>query len=66
MYKTSIHEVREGLHRGISTAKAHLETIKKGFIEELGDAGLTSAGKTLKAYECHSNILPHLIIANIL
>ena len=51
MHQTPIHEVREGLHRGISTAKAHLETIKKGFLEELGDAGLTSAGKTLKAYE---------------
>ena len=51
MHQTPIHEVREGLHRGISTAKAHLETIKKGFLEELGDAGLTSTGKTLKAYE---------------
>jgi len=51
MHQTPIHEVREGLLRGISTAKAHLETIKKGFLEDLGDAGLTSAGKTLKAYE---------------
>jgi uncharacterized protein (TIGR02391 family) len=51
MHQTPIHEVREGLRRGISTAKAHLETIKKGFLEELGDAGLTSFGKTLKAYE---------------
>ena len=51
MHQTPIHEVREGLRRGIATAKAHLETIKKGFLEELGDAGLTSAGKTLKAYE---------------
>lgn len=51
MHQTPIREVREGLYRGISTAKAHLETIKKGFLEELGDAGLTSAGKTLKAYE---------------
>ncbi len=24
MHQTPIHEVREGLHRGISTAKAHL------------------------------------------
>ncbi len=59
MHQTPIHEVREGLQRGISTAKAHLETIKKGFLEELGDAGLTSAGKTLKAYEgleLHSEI----------
>ena len=51
MHQTPTHEVRDGLQRGISTAKAHLETIKKGFLEELGDAGLTSAGKTLKAYE---------------
>lgn len=51
MHQTPIHEVREGLRRGISTTKAHLETIKKGFLEELGDAGLTSSGKTLKAYE---------------
>lgn len=51
MHQTPIHEVHEGLRRGIATAKAHLEAIKKGFLEELGDAGLTSAGKTLKAYE---------------
>jgi len=51
MHQTPIHEVREGLRRGISTAKAHLETIKKEFLEELGDVGLTSSGKTLKAYE---------------
>jgi len=49
--QTSIYEIREGLKQGIATAKAHLETIKKGFLEELGDAGLTSSGKTLKAYE---------------
>lgn len=51
IYRTPIHEVHEGLRRGIATAKAHLETIKKSFVEELGDAGLTSSGKTLKAYE---------------
>lgn len=51
MHRTPIHEVHEGLRRGIATAKAHLEAIKKGFLEELGDAGLTSSGKTLKAYE---------------
>lgn len=50
-YETPIHEVREGLSQGISTAKVHLETIKNGFLEELEDAGLTSSGKTLKAYE---------------
>lgn len=51
MHRTPIHEVHEGLRRGIATAKANLEAIKKGFLEELGDAGLTSSGKTLKAYE---------------
>jgi uncharacterized protein (TIGR02391 family) len=51
MHRTPIEEVREGLKSGIATAKAHLESIKKLFLEELGDAGLTSSGKTLKAYE---------------
>lgn len=51
MYKTPINEVREGLRSGIATSKAHLEAIRKGFIEELQDAGRTSTGKTLKAYE---------------
>jgi len=51
MHRTPINEIHEGLRRGISTAKAHLESIKKLFLEELGDAGLTSSGKTLKAYE---------------
>jgi len=48
---TPIHEVRGGLRRGVATAKANLEAIKVGFLEELGDAGRTAAGKTLKAYE---------------
>lgn len=51
MYRTPIDEVREGLRSGMATSKANLEAIKKGFIEELQDAGLTSTGKTLKAYE---------------
>ncbi len=51
MDETPIYEVREGLRRGIATAKAHLEAIKAGFLEDLEDAGLTSTGKTLKAYE---------------
>lgn len=50
-YRTPIDEVHDGLRRGITTASELLETIKKGFLEELGDAGLTSVGKTLKAYE---------------
>lgn len=51
MYQTPIDEVREGLKRGIATAIANLEAIKKGFLEELKDAGMTAAGRTLKAYE---------------
>jgi uncharacterized protein (TIGR02391 family) len=51
LYEVPIGEVRKGLQRGVATAKAHLEAIKAGFLEELGDAGLTSTGKTLKAYE---------------
>jgi len=48
---TPITEIRNGLRQGIATAKAHLETIKAGFREELGDAGHTGTAKTLKAYE---------------
>jgi uncharacterized protein (TIGR02391 family) len=51
MHATPIREVREGLRQGIATAKAHLGSIKRLFLEELGDAGQTSVGKTLKAYE---------------
>lgn len=46
-----IEEVREGLRRGVATSRAQLEAIRGGFLEELGDAGQTSTGKTLKAYE---------------
>lgn len=48
---TPLHIVRESLARGVASAIANLETIKKGFLEELEDAGLTSSGKTMKAYE---------------
>lgn len=51
MHSTPIEEVREGLQSGFSTAKAQLEAIKQGFLEELEDAGQSSSGKTLKAYE---------------
>lgn len=51
LYGTPLHEVLEGLKKGIATSKATLESIKKGFLEELQDAGLDSTGKTLKAYE---------------
>lgn len=48
---TPIHEVRDGLRRGIAYAKAQLEGIKSGFFEALEDAGRTAASKTLKAYQ---------------
>ncbi len=51
MYATPIEEVREGLQLGLSKAKAQLVAIKQGFLEELEDAGRTTSGKTLKAYE---------------
>ena len=51
MYETPIGEIREGLVRGLATAKSQLEAIKSGFLEELEDLGVTSSGKTLKAYE---------------
>jgi uncharacterized protein (TIGR02391 family) len=51
LHPTPIGEVREGLHRGRETSKAHLEAIKSGFLENLEDAGLTVAGRSLKAYE---------------
>ncbi|MFA4941150.1 MAG: TIGR02391 family protein [Patescibacteria group bacterium] len=46
-----VGKIRDDLARGISTSKANLESIKKGFLEELTDAGRTIVGKTLKAYE---------------
>jgi uncharacterized protein (TIGR02391 family) len=51
LYPTPIEEVRDGLRRGMAAAKAHLETIKAGFLEELADAGHAGTAKTLKAYE---------------
>jgi len=51
MHATPINEIKEGLHCGISSALSQLEAIKSGFLEELEDAGHTSVGKTLKAYE---------------
>lgn len=51
LYETPISEVRDGLRQGLAIAKSSLEAIKSGFLEELEDAGQTSAGKTLRAYE---------------
>lgn len=59
MYETPIEEVRTGLQEGIGAALAGLESIKSGFDEELEDAGISSALKSLKAYEgleLHSEI----------
>ncbi len=38
-HQIPIQRVREGLCQGVSQAKAHLEEIKKLFLEELSDAG---------------------------
>lgn len=51
MHSTPIHDVREGLIRGIQKSVLNLKTIKRGFLEELEDAGLTTSGRVLKAYE---------------
>ena len=51
MHKTPIEEVREGLRRGVANAKEQLSAIRSGFLEQLEDAGKTTTGKTLKAYE---------------
>lgn len=51
MNGTPIQVVRDGLTKGITSSKAALMAIKKGFDEELEDAGMTSSGRTLKAYE---------------
>lgn len=51
LHGTPIHEVREGFQSGIDQAVAVLETIKKGFVEDLEDAGLGISSAPLKAYE---------------
>lgn len=51
MYAIPISEIREGLRQGIANARSNLEAIKSGFLEELDDAGQTSSGRTLRAYE---------------
>jgi uncharacterized protein (TIGR02391 family) len=50
-HETPISEIREGLKQRIAKSKANLESIKKEFLEELSDAGQTTTGKALKAYE---------------
>ncbi|MGC9599065.1 MAG: TIGR02391 family protein [Minisyncoccia bacterium] len=43
--------IAKDFRKGLESAKAQLVSIKSGFEEELKDAGETSTGKTLKAYE---------------
>lgn len=50
-YETPIHEVREGLARGIAKARATLDAIMEGFREELDDNGRGAGTRPLKAYE---------------
>lgn len=51
MYPTPIEEVRESIKENIEQAKSLLLSIKQNFEEELEDAGGSTSGKTLKAYE---------------
>ncbi len=44
-------EFADDHHKNLETARAQLMAIKSGFEETLEDAGETSAGKSLKAYE---------------
>ncbi len=44
-------EIAESYRRSLETAKAQMVVIKSGFEEALADAGQTTAGKTLRAYE---------------
>jgi uncharacterized protein (TIGR02391 family) len=50
-YTVPIHEVKQAVAEDIAEAKAVLETIKRGFVEQLEDAGHTATGKPLRAYE---------------
>jgi uncharacterized protein (TIGR02391 family) len=58
-YPVPIAQVQQGLQKGKETSKAQLEAIRSGFLERLEDAGLTTAGRGLKAFEgldLHSDI----------
>jgi uncharacterized protein (TIGR02391 family) len=55
----SLEQIREGFRKGVSSSIETLEAIKRGFLENLEDAGMMSSGKTLKAYnglELHLSI----------
>lgn len=47
----TLGEIRQSVSEAVTESKQQLEGIKAIFLEELGDAGQTSSGKTLKAYE---------------
>lgn len=50
-HSPSLEQIRKGFQKGISSSIETLEAIKRGFLESLEDAGITSSGKSLKAYE---------------
>lgn len=49
--ETPLYQVKKEIQEKITRSITELRTIRKGFLEELGDAGRTNPGKTLKAYE---------------
>lgn len=51
MYATPLHELREGLHKGVADAKMTLKTVIDLFEEKLEDLGETEAGRTLTALD---------------
>lgn len=58
-HSPTLEQIRDGYNKGVLTSIENLSAIKKGFLENLEDAGLTSSGKTLKAYDgldLHSQI----------
>ena len=61
MHETSIHEVHEGLKRGLATAKAQLEAIRSHFIEELDDAGYRAGETTAEEAEVLAGLHPDIL-----
>ncbi|MEJ0001884.1 MAG: TIGR02391 family protein [bacterium] len=47
----TLGEIKQSVSESVTESRQQLEGIKAIFLEELGDAGQTSSGKTLKAYE---------------
>lgn len=50
MYETPMSEVRDGLDRGCKSAAAVLGAIRKRFVENLEDAGMTAGSRAISAY----------------